>query len=156
MRPPSYIAPEQFAAALIDVIANPKQIQEAQGDLRTAIVQSVRDPQLQKLLLGMYDRAGKDAAVFQKRISAWFDASMDRLSGIYKRQTQWWSFCIALGLAALLNVEAIGLAQQLWVDPTISANAAAIKTTPDYQAAFALWSSSFPVGWGPHGAGHWV
>jgi hypothetical protein len=93
---------------------------------------------------------------FKKRISAWFDASMDRLSGIYKRQTQWWSFCIALGLAALLNVDAIGLAQQLWVDPTISANAAAIKTTPDYQAAFALWSSSFPVGWGPHGAGHWV
>lgn len=156
LQPPSYIAPEQFAAALIDVIAKPKQVQEAQSDLRAAIVQCVRDPQLQPMLLGMYDRAGKDVALFQKRIAAWFDASMDRLSGVYKRRTQWWSFWIALGLAALLNVDAIGLAKQLWVDPAISGNAAGIKTTPDYQSAFAVWASSFPFGWALPKASPWA
>jgi hypothetical protein len=143
---PSYIATEQFAAALIDVINNCGHGYEGQTDFRDAI-KSIADHQLQTMLLGMYDRAGEDLGAFQKRIASWFDASMARLSGIYKRRTQVWSFGIALGLAALLNVDAIALARQLWVSPAISADATAIKTLPDYQTAFALWSASFPFGW---------
>jgi hypothetical protein len=143
---PSYIAPEQFAAALIDTINKYGHAHDDQVNFRSAL-KSIPDLQLQSMLLGMYDRAGQDLGAFQKRIASWFDASMARLSGIYKRRTQLWSFCIALGLAALLNVDTIALARQLWVNPAISADAATIKTLPDYQTAFALWSASFPFGW---------
>ena len=143
---PSYIASKQFAQALIDVVRARGRSRGTEGDLRTAI-KSISDPQLQTMLLGMYDRAGQECGAFHQQIASWFDASMDRLSGAYKRRIQICSFCIALGLAALLNVDAIALTKQLWVNPTISANAASIVDQSDYKAAFELWSHSFPMGW---------
>jgi hypothetical protein len=143
---PSYIAPDQFAEALIDVIRTRGQPHGTEGDLRTAI-KSIPDLQLQTMLLGMYDGAGQELGAFHQRIASWFDASMDRLSGAYKRRIQVCSFCIALGLAALLNVDAIALAKQLWVNPTISAIAASITDQDMLKTKLDLWSQSFPIGW---------
>ena len=169
---PSYIGPEQFAEALIDVIRTRGQAYGTEGDLRTAI-KSISDPQLQTMLLGMYDHAGEELGAFRQRIASWFDASMDRLSGAYKRRTQVCSFFVALGLAALLNVDAVALAKQLWVNPTITADAASITkmalqdfvhagpsdhalALQHYKDAFELWSASFPVGWALPVAGAWA
>jgi hypothetical protein len=152
---PSYIAPEQFAEALIDVIRTRGQAYGTEGDLRTAI-KSISDPQLQTMLLGMYEHAGQEVGAFRQRIASWFDASMDRVSGAYKRRTQVCSFFVAFGLAALLNVDAIALAKQLWVNPTNFADAASIAKLSDYKTAYAFWSASFPVGWALPVAGAWA
>ncbi len=63
--------------------------------------------------------------VIQKRLEDWFNNSMDRLSGWYKRRAQTMAFFIGILLALFLNVDSLQLATQLWRDPSVRAEIAA-------------------------------
>jgi hypothetical protein len=114
---PSYIDPQQFADALIDVA------QLAPGltvdKLQAQISKSIPDPQLQKLLNGIIARTGGNLNRIRDEIAAWFNAGMERVAGVYKRKTQLWSFFIALTLAVALNVDTVKIADALWNQPMI-------------------------------------
>jgi hypothetical protein len=49
----------------------------------------------------------------------WFNESMDRLGGWYKRKATLLAFIIGLFLAGFLNVDSIVLAEHLWKEPTL-------------------------------------
>jgi hypothetical protein len=55
----------------------------------------------------------------RKNLEDWFNNSMDRLSGWYKRRAQTLALLIAISIAILLNVDSIQLATQLWRDPSV-------------------------------------
>jgi hypothetical protein len=57
----------------------------------------------------------------QVNIEAWFDGTMDRVSGWYKRRTQIWLFAIGLGAAIAMNVNTITIAEHLAQDETARA-----------------------------------
>jgi TRAP-type C4-dicarboxylate transport system substrate-binding protein len=68
---------------------------------------------------------------------------MDRVSGWYKRRTQWVSFFVALAIAAIFNVNVLYESAQIWTRPAViadlttlhfEANQDAMK--PDQQARF--------------------
>jgi hypothetical protein len=59
------------------------------------------------MLLGIADRAEGNIDMMKAEIATWFDNSMDRLSGVYKRWAQLFNFLYALGLAIGLNISAI-------------------------------------------------
>jgi hypothetical protein len=107
---PSYIDPQHFAIALIDHL---QQVPGNVAQLRASI-DSLPDEQIRRLLQGMLARAGKDADHLRNQVADWFDHSMDRVSGLYKRNTQLATFVAALLLSLALKVDAIHLAQQLW------------------------------------------
>ena len=50
---------------------------------------------------------------------SWFDDTMDRLSGSYKRWSQWLLLIVGLALAVMLNVSAIRILDTLWNDSTL-------------------------------------
>lgn len=50
-----------------------------------------------------------------------FDATMDRATGWYKRQLQVISLCVAIGLTVFANADSIRLADRLWRSPTLRA-----------------------------------
>jgi hypothetical protein len=83
---PSYIDAAGFATALIDVIQNRQQPTGFIPDVENAI-KGVEDPQVRALLQGFYERAGKDVDKLHTRLTSWFDAAMDRLSGDYTRRS---------------------------------------------------------------------
>jgi hypothetical protein len=175
-RRPTYIEPAQFAAALVDVLKIPEQVEAGAGRLEAALMH-VEDPQLKRFLAGLLARATGDMAQFRSGVAAWFDSAMDRVSGGYKRNVQLWNFLIALLLAAGMNVNALAVAQQLWVQPGLSASlaetirASVPAPTPapaqaptlpadagqppaeqqqqqqDYERLYDLWSRSLPFGW---------
>jgi hypothetical protein len=118
---PAYIEPAQFAAALVDVLKIPEQIEDGADRLEAALMH-VEDPQLRRFLAGLLTRAKGDMAQFRSGIAAWFDSAMDRVSGGYKRNVQLWNFLVALLLAAGMKVNALAVAQQLWVQPGLSAS----------------------------------
>ena len=77
---------------------------------------------LNSLLAGAEDFAtGTDKAISlaRKNVETWFDATMDRLTGWYKRWAQVWAFVIALGIAIAFNVDSIHIARELWRDPAL-------------------------------------
>ena len=67
-----------------------------------------------------YAKEGEQAlATARKNVETWFNDSMDRLSGWYKRKTQLIAFAIGIVLALLLNVDSINIATSLWREPTL-------------------------------------
>jgi hypothetical protein len=94
---PSYIPSKNFALALID-------LEKTGADL----------PQNIKDALQAFRRvAGQDVSVLQQHIEAWFNSSMDRVSGWYKRRSQWIVLVLGLAAAIAVNADCIAIAKRL-------------------------------------------
>ena len=63
--------------------------------------------------------ADQVVATARLNLETWFNDSMDRLSGTYKRRAQVTAFIIGLILALILNVDSISVATSLWREPTL-------------------------------------
>jgi hypothetical protein len=63
----------------------------------------------------------KDEALAKARqnVESWFNETMDRVSGVYKRRAQVVAFMVGLFLALLVNIDSVGIAESLWREPTL-------------------------------------
>ncbi len=93
--PPSYIPSNIFAIAFMDVM---------KGEDKDKVSASH--------LVDLSDR---------QKIEAWFDDTMDRVSGWYKRSTQTRALLLAVLITLLLNADTLKMAQTLWTHPAITA-----------------------------------
>ena len=138
---PSYIDAKDFSTALLDCI------QSGPGDFTKLgdDIEAITDPQLKSLLKGFYVHAQGDAAVLHQKLATWFDGSMDRVSGAYKRWSQLWCFLIGLLIAALFNIDTFHLFSTLWAHPSL---AAGLDTVGMEHASDAMnHLVALPVGW---------
>jgi len=92
--------------------------------LRGMLALRVINPELRltldSLLAGRGDRNQPPSIqALQASIESWFQDSMDRLSGWYKRKAQRRAFAIGFALAALLNIDTVQLSNQLWREPIV-------------------------------------
>jgi hypothetical protein len=143
---PSYIEPQHFAGALIDLMEKlPATPTETQTQIQAAIAQ-LPDPQLRQTLQWFYSRADRNITDFQNEIATWFDASMNRVSGLYKRWMQVCSFSVGLSVAVLLNVDALHVAQALWVQPSVVQKFTPKDVSTD-EALASLYNANLPIGW---------
>lgn len=118
-RLPSYIPSRNFALALLDIAARGPDVAEptaasplapplSLATVRLA-VSRIDNPPVQRALLMAIDTAGDDFGRAVSGLEAWYDSTMDRVSGWYKRKTHW--ILLALGLVAAvgLNVDTFAL-----------------------------------------------
>jgi hypothetical protein len=162
---PSYIPAGQFATALIDLVARggvtpptyaqtgaPPSGLAASVPLTVATLReaaaSFPNERIKRAVIVALDNAQGDLAAVKKNIEDWFNGSMDRVSGWYKRRTQKILFVIGFAAAAVLNIDALTVAQRLSHDELlrkaavaqaerITAPAAAQSTPPASAAATA-------------------
>jgi hypothetical protein len=122
---PSYIPSRNFALTLMDMAARgPKLDSGTSPDATSPItVDSIRanlgtieNPAVQRALLIALDRAEGDLQKAQANLEAWYDSAMDRVSGWYKRSTQWFLIGIGLLLAVVLNINVLKIAGTLYHD----------------------------------------
>jgi hypothetical protein len=150
---PAYIDPFQFANALMDLTgiagaaAQPAANQaETVQVMKAEVHKKTADLQLSTLLTGIIERTVGDPVRVRQELAAWFDNGMDRLSGDYKRWSQYVSVVVALLLAVSLNVDAVHIEKALWAQPAIAAQIKADpKLNPD-QAMKAM-NATLPIGW---------
>ncbi|GAA0296941.1 hypothetical protein GCM10009087_03430 [Sphingomonas oligophenolica] len=121
---PSYIPSRNFALAVLDHVvrgavapAAPNTTVIDVAAVRAAIG-GVPNPTLQRILLTALDEGADDIERVRQSVEQWFNNSMDRVSGWYRRETQMILFAIGLAIAALLNINAISIGQRLLVDDT--------------------------------------
>ena len=86
----------------------------------------VTNPKLTYVLEGIVKEARTQTNKAEKQIVAartgvekWFNDTMDRTSGWYKRNRQVGAFVIALILALILNVDTVAIGTELWRDPLL-------------------------------------
>jgi hypothetical protein len=106
---PSYIPSKNFALALMDLR------NQSQGAAPT-----IKLPQNVRQAFDAFKiTAGQDADKMQKQVEDWYNSSMDRVSGWYKRRTQYWLFGIGIILTLAVNVDSIAIAKRLSTDKTL-------------------------------------
>jgi hypothetical protein len=133
---PSYIPSTTLALAIL-------QVADDHGmkiDGATAAKpQTNKFAQTEKLLASLL-RDCKDATEQRKRLENWFNDSMDRVSGWYKRKSHAWIWVFGIALSLMLNADAISLSKRFWNDQALRDAVAAeateyVKSTPQDRAA---------------------
>ena len=71
---------------------------------------------VKRALTALVDAAGNDAAKARENIENWYNSSMDRVSGWYKRRSQVFVLIIGFMVAIALNADSIVIAKKLWSD----------------------------------------
>jgi hypothetical protein len=131
---PSYIPARNFALALMD-IACPADNQTRSGaagstgaglqNMAAASLPKLREtlaanttlpPDVKKALMTFADAAADDPKKVRENIEGWFDSSMDRVSGWYKRRSQLIVLVVGLVLTILLNVDTLAIVRTLSTD----------------------------------------
>ncbi|WP_205504621.1 hypothetical protein [Rufibacter psychrotolerans] len=126
---PSYIPSKNFALALMDIAARgpATDVASAAGapvislDTIRANISNIQNPSIQRVMLTAIDSAQGDLNRAQANIEAWYDSGMDRVSGWYKRSTQWVIFWIAFFAAVALNVNTITIGDYLYRNDSVRA-----------------------------------
>lgn len=116
---PSYISSRMFAAALFDIVApaDPNQPRTMQS-LRAGVLQ-IPDAKLRATLLNIVDSAGTDYEAARLKVEHWFDDTMARVSGWYKRMAQKIIFLAGLLLCAAVNADTLMIVKELWSDQAL-------------------------------------
>lgn len=128
---PSYIPARTFSSALLDVLVPPTNGEPRDlAQLRSAIT-ALPDSPTRNALLSLVSSTQKDVEEFQGKAEMWFNDSMDRAAGWYKRKAQKTLLVLGLLVAILMNVDTIRIAKTLWINP------AARQATADLAQQFA-------------------
>jgi hypothetical protein len=119
------------------------------------------NPARQPMMRMLADARG-DRNHFRQSLEHWYDDTMDRVSGWYKRYVQRIILVISIVLVASLNIDSINLAQELWRLPTeraavaSAAAAHAAGKQPSQNADQQIRDISalqLPLGWTPPHSG---
>jgi hypothetical protein len=137
---------------LIDQLGN-DSIRQAANAI-SGLPESARTP-----LLRMLADAKGDRDRFRRSLEHWYDDTMDRVSGWYKRYVQRIIVIASVVLVVALNVDTINIAQVLWRLPTeravVASAAAAQATAGDKGGQSAdqrvrdIAALELPLGWTP-------
>ncbi len=175
-RRPSYIPSRTFVLAVLDSLGKengagfPQTVEDARkGALKIA----EQNPDVGRALLALVDEAEGDIEKLKHNITQWFDSSMQRVSGWYRRKAETVILIIAILVSVILGVDSIQLGKSLWINPALRTVAveAATKTAGaqapsgdlkslqsqldglDIPRAPYVWGQSFPSWLRDHGLG---
>ena len=116
----SYLPARSFSTVVMDLVTAhaPGRI-----DVETLEhgIKIMPDGEVKRALLAAIQNAGDSLEEAQKNIEAWFDDTMDRVSGWYKRVTQKWTIILALLVTVGVNADTIHMMRTLWMNPTLRA-----------------------------------
>lgn len=140
---PSYIPAKNFALALMDVVLpaanavaggssgavapenanlptpNAAGLQQPPvkanplAPLRLEVEKITTNNHIKTALLTIIDAAGDDAIKAREGIENWYNSSMDRVSGWYKRRVQTVVFCMGFGIAIVMNADTFAIFSNL-------------------------------------------
>jgi hypothetical protein len=156
---PSYIPARTFALVLLDTTlpakpdtaggtatatttttaSNRQESHDAFDNLRTSI-SSLGNAEVEKALMALVDAADNDVAKARQNIEKWFDSSMDRVSGWYKRRTQVIVFIIGLFVTMGVNADSVLVAKRLSADKSLRESL--VSAAQDYAKVNAAQSAS--------------
>jgi hypothetical protein len=148
-RNPSYVKAQDFSLALLEVLSpsapgSPPRAfltlrssvagEYADAEAKLAGLASARTPAEERLkrdaqarlrsikaILALVDDSGRDMAKLKESIEHWFDSTMERLTGAYKRNAQVAIFVLGSLIVVGLNADTIAICRKLWTDTALRA-----------------------------------
>jgi hypothetical protein len=131
---PSYVPSRTFVSALLSLGTLPGSVAGAERSVQESI-DAIPSQHVRDALTGLLRRAGGDVRRFEALAEEWFDDSMERVSGWYRRKVQIALTVIAVAVVLALNVDTVQVATHLWSDNSVRravvASASATAATGD-------------------------
>jgi hypothetical protein len=115
---PSYMPARSFASVVIDLVT-PQHPGSITFEQLENGINALPEGDVKRTLLALIQNANHDLDQAQKAIEGWFNDTMDRVSGWYKRRTQLWIFLLAAVITVGLNADTLQAARKLWIEPTL-------------------------------------
>ena len=118
---PSYIPSRTFALALWNLASEATGGDDTRdlARIKEVIRERIPNRELQQSLVTMIDAAEGDFERAVKNVEDWYDAAMDRVSGWYKRHTQYALLAIGLVVALAINADTINIGKALAQDDAL-------------------------------------
>jgi hypothetical protein len=149
---PSYLPSKAFALTFLRMAV------DDEGPIDTKAIEDVKSERVKQLLLDLAGGANKKLLEVKADVEQWFDDSMDRVSGWFKRRTHLWLWVIAIGVAIGVNADTMLIARTLWTEPALRKAVAAqadayAKEHPDQETPAGvakvkdLTDLQIPIGW---------
>ena len=141
---PAYIPSRMFALATVDLLASksappvlpgarPADQQTVLQSFETSLANLPGESQVRGALEPLLLVANGKLSQLEAEIENWFDGSMDRVSGWYKRRTQIIISAIALSLAAFMNVDSLSIVR--YINTSQTARAVLMNRVEQYRQA---------------------
>lgn len=111
---PSYISPRTFSLAILDLMAPGDQQVTSVDQVKSVLAELPDGHPAKAPLLRLAIEAGDDLTVLRAGIEGWFNDSMARVSGWYKRRVQRWLLVYAIVVTVALNVDTVVITRILW------------------------------------------
>ncbi|MDQ1397060.1 MAG: hypothetical protein QOG64_2319 [Acidimicrobiaceae bacterium] len=132
------------------------------SQVRAAIDHLEADHPAKAPLLRLLKEANGERDRFLGLVAHWYDDSMDRVTGWYRRKVQLWLLLYAVVITAALNVDTVAISRTLWQDKVVreavvaaEANTIATGGVDSSKVADRIASVqklNLPVGWSLHGS----
>lgn len=125
---PEYLNNHCFSKVMVDLLRG-DEIKP--GDDEKAFIQKALDSQTTNwgnarisdetlsFLRSIWADAQGDTGRFRRSLENWFDETMDRASGWYKKHTQFVLFFVGLAIAVVFNVDTLKIVDKLEKDPKL-------------------------------------
>lgn len=144
---PSYVASRTFVTAIMDILSGGTVDGVSIDSIKAAIVNLPEGDA--KRSLATLTQGADDVVAFQKNLEHWYDDTMDRVSGWYKKKVQIVTAVVAVGIAIFANADTVQISRKLFVNPTVRAKIVAeagVPLTPQEKAdvgELTGWSAEF-------------
>jgi hypothetical protein len=119
---------------------SPAQSASTAGGGQTQALKSglpaLSNPHVERALRTLIDAAGEDLSQARANIEQWFDSTMDRVSGRYKRHAQTVTLIVAAAVVILLNADTIMISKALTEDTALRQSL--VAAAQEYAKANAL------------------
>jgi hypothetical protein len=139
---PSYLPSRTFSRALLDTVTDDALADDNAFTTLESAIDALPNAYVKKALQSILKDARGDVDKFRTGVETWFDSTMERASGWYKRRTQIWLLIISAVVVIATNADSGTIATALWKDPqlrgavvtqaqtTVAGTAATTPTTP--------------------------
>jgi hypothetical protein len=154
---PSYIPGRIFATALLDTVLpdSSSQSRDPLAEAKTTL-DKLPETNVKGALLSMLKEAEGNREKLRAKVASWFDDSMDRVTGVYKRKLHLFTFISACVVTLVMNADTFHVAGALWNDTSLRAQVVEVagQVGKDGTASETIDSTieklrPFPIGWLP-------
>src|SRR5262249_51801182 len=110
---PSYISSDTFSTVLTDILG------QREGVNISFAIANLPEGSVKQSLMALVRDSNNDFSELDRKIQSWFDNSMDRVSGWYKRKTQLVTVIVAAVITVWSNADTVSIRQRFLLIPPL-------------------------------------
>ena len=130
-RKPSYISDTDFSISFLSTYFGSTEVGNmSPADLRKLVNGLPLPADAKKSLGDFLDETDRGLSTVRKNVEDWYNDSMDRVSGWYKRQAQFILYLLAIVLVLVFNIDTIKMATRIYHDAPLRAAIVASASQP--------------------------